>query len=98
MCQLATYQMLAVHAQLCKRNLYIAVQLTCTSVELATHSKGNTMHSSVDVRQMILLPSSRSATMQTPSTGDNGLQQHTDCRQPSNQTVTIIQQILIYHT
>jgi len=41
-----------------------------------THGKGNTMHSSVDVRQMILLPSSRSATTQTPSTGDTGLQQH----------------------
>jgi len=39
----------------------------------ATHSKGRTMHSSVDVRQIILLPSSRSATTQTPSTGDRGL-------------------------
>jgi len=35
------------------------------------------MHSSVDVRQMILLPSSRSAMTQTPSTGDSGLQQQT---------------------
>jgi len=53
-----------------------AVKLTCTSVNIAaTHSKGNTMHSSVDVRQTILLPSSRSATTQTPSTGDSGLQQ-----------------------
>jgi len=49
----------------------------CLRVITATHNNGSTMHSSVDVRQMILLPSSRSATTQTPSTGDRGLQRKT---------------------
>jgi len=71
---------------------YLAMIRTCcknyvhmvTAVKLAsaTHSKGSTMHSSVDVRHMILLPSSRSATTQTPSTGDRGLQQQTSA--PTN--------------
>ena len=58
-------------------HVWTAKKWQAESVDMATHSKGSTMHSSVDVRQMILLPSSRSATTQTPSTGDSGLQQHT---------------------